>query len=107
MDFFQFLSNSTEQTTEKINDTKASTSKQTSHSQLETTLYKTLKVGDFIKIIFSQNSNLNVYKGYIGEIKEYKQDQTHALIFLHGISAPTIIKFPLYHFIKFNTNKLN
>jgi hypothetical protein len=110
MDFFQFLSksssNSSEQLeTEGIFTLKTQLQKQPQpQSQLETTLYKNLKVGDFVKIIYSQNSNLNTYKGYIGEVKEYKKDQSHALIFLHGITSHTILKFPLYHFIKFNND---
>jgi len=55
-----------------------------------------------VKIINVPNSILNTYKGYIGEIKNYKKDQDFALVFLHGIASATIIKFPLLHLIKYN-----
>jgi hypothetical protein len=64
--------------------------------------YKNIKRGDFIKIIYQKNSILNCYKGYIGEIKEYRKEQTHALVFLHAINSTQFIKFPLTHFIKYN-----
>lgn len=64
--------------------------------------YKNIKRGEFIKIIYQPNSNLNCYKGYIGEIKEYRKDQTHALVFLHAINSTQFIKFPLTHFVKYN-----
>ena len=61
-----------------------------------------IKRGDMVKIINVPNSILNTYKGYIGEIKNYKKDQDFALVFLHGIASATIIKFPLLHLIKYN-----
>lgn len=64
--------------------------------------YKNIKRGEFIKIIYQPNSNLNCYKGYIGEIKEYRKEQTHALVFLHAINSTQFIKFPLTHFVKYN-----
>jgi hypothetical protein len=64
-----------------------------------TTLYKNIKRGDFIKIIGVKGSHLNSYKGYTGEIKDYKRDQDFALVFLHGINNVSIVKFPINHFI--------
>lgn len=64
-----------------------------------TTLYKNIKKGDFVKIIGVKDSFLNSYKGYVGEIKDYKRDQDFAIVFLHGITQLTIIKFPIYHFV--------
>ena len=73
------------------------------NSQLNTiSTYKNIKKGDFIKIIYQKNSILNQYKGYFGEIKEYRKEQDSALIFLHAISAFQLIKFPITHFIKIN-----
>lgn len=64
--------------------------------------YKTINRGDFIKIIYQKNSPLNCYKGYIGEIKDYRKDQDYALIFLHAINSSQFIKVPLTHFIPYN-----
>ena len=60
--------------------------------------YKNIKKGNFIKIIYQKNSVLNNYKGYIGEIKEYRKEQDSALIFLHAITSFRLIKFPITHF---------
>lgn len=62
--------------------------------------YKNIKTGDFIKIIYQKNSLLNCYKGYVGEIKEYRKEQDSALIFLHAITTFKLIKFPITHFVK-------
>lgn len=64
--------------------------------------YKNIKTGDFIKIIYQKDSILNYYKGYLGEIKEYRKEQDSAVIFLHAISTFRLIKFPITHFIKIN-----
>lgn len=64
--------------------------------------YKNIKTGDFIRIIYQKNSILNHYKGYIGEIKEYRKEQDSAVIFLHAISTFRLIRFPITHFIKIN-----
>jgi hypothetical protein len=61
--------------------------------------YKNIRKGNFVKIIGIKDSFLNHYKGYIGEIKDYKKDQDFALVFLHCINNVSIIKFPIYHFI--------
>jgi hypothetical protein len=116
MDFFEFLqksSNSPNNSTEnKQSDKNKQSNKnkvqkenkqQQENEQLcnqENTVYKNIKRGDFIKIIYLENSNLNSYKGYIGEIRDYRNDQESAVIFLHGISSNNAIKFPIQHFIK-------
>jgi hypothetical protein len=126
MDFFQFLQKSTDDsdittlnssekfvrqqgtlqmanpsvrqgTSQPIDESK----KKTNSCEIEQNhLY--IKRGDMVKIINVPNSILNTYKGYIGEIKNYKKDQDFALVFLHGIASATIIKFPLLHLIKYN-----
>jgi hypothetical protein len=52
-----------------------------------------------VRIIYNENSVLNSYKGYIGEIRDYKNEHDFAVIFLHGITNQTFIRFPLKHFV--------
>jgi hypothetical protein len=63
-------------------------------------IYQHIKSGDNIRMIHRPNSILNCYKGYIGEIKEYKKGQSYALIFLYAINTYNLIKVPIEHFIK-------
>lgn len=117
MDFFQFLQKSTDDSDSKKSKRKTKTTRehqtedfnvpcQTDNVLTETRkremeqahLY--IKRGDMVKIVNVPNSMLNIYKGYIGEIKDYKIDQDSALVFLHGITSITFIKFPLVHLIK-------
>jgi len=129
MDFFQFLQKSCDSTLENTNKKSNKKNKelqlqdnqklnnnqkldkdnqklQLDNQQLqlqdnqETTVYKNIKRGDFIKIIHVKDSNLNSYKGYIGEIREYRKDQDFAVIFLHTIPSHNAIRFPIQHFIK-------
>lgn len=111
MDFFQFLQNSkddnkvknTKQTNNTQNTnltTQTNHTNQTNQENQEVEIYKNIRRGDMVKIIGVKNSVLNSYKGYIGEIRDYKRDQDYALIFLHCINSHTIIKFPLTHFVK-------
>lgn len=121
MDFFQFLQkssnspveNTTNKNPNKKNVIKTQDNKQLENQQLEnqqlenqqldnqeTTVYKNIKRGDFVKIIYLKNSNLNIYKGYVGDIREYRKDQDSAIIFLHAISSNNKIRFPIEHFIK-------
>ena len=127
MDFFQFLQKSTDDSDIKKTKRKTKTTldgtfnssneefvrqqgtyidefnvlKETNSREIEQNhLY--IKRGDMVKIVNVPNSILNTYKGYIGEIKNYKKDQDFALVFLHGITSITIIKFPLLHLIKYN-----
>lgn len=121
MDFFQFLQkssnspveNTTNKNPNKKNVIKTQENQQLKNQQLknqqlenqqldnqETTVYKNIKRGDFVKIIYLKNSNLNIYKGYVGDIREYRKDQDSAIIFLHAISSSNKIRFPIEHFIK-------
>ena len=111
MDFLELLKNSSNSTDDNIkqkdkNKQKPKINKNddndnyNTNSQLNTiSTYKNIKKGDFIKIIYQKNSILNQYKGYFGEIKEYRKEQDSALIFLHAISVYRLIKFPITHFI--------
>lgn len=113
MDFFSILQNNSNEnensfTKNKDNgdkthinkEIKKHLEKQLDNTNLEhTDSYKNIRKGNFVKIIGVKDSFLNTYKGYIGEIKGYKKDQDHALIFLHCINNMNIVKFPLYHFI--------
>lgn len=113
MDFFQFLQKSTDDSDSKKTKRKTKSTqiedsnvpcqtnkaKETTNREMEQAhLY--IKRGDMVKIVNVPNSMLNIYKGYIGEIKDYKIDQDSALVFLHGITSITVIKFPLVHLIK-------
>ena len=108
MDFFQFLQNSSDTTNKKPNKknivkTQDQTQDQEQDNQQqnqEITVYKNIKRGDFVKIIYLKNSNFNIYKGYVGDIREYRKDQNYAIIFLHAISSSNNIRFPIEHFIK-------
>lgn len=112
MDFFQFLQNSKNNIdTSKIKKTQEKNTKlkNISHKHNESeiiksddnmnSLYKNIRKGNFVRIVYLKNSSLNAYKGYIGEIKDYKYGKDDAIVFLHGINCLTFVKFPLEHFI--------
>jgi len=61
--------------------------------------FKHIQQGMFVRIIYLPKSQLNVYKGYKGEIKEYKQGKNYALITLLGVLNFPTIKLPLDHFV--------
>lgn len=63
-------------------------------------IYNTIKVGDTVSIVRLENSVYNNFKGYIGEIKEYKKGQDKAVVMLHATNYPKYIKVPLNHFKK-------
>ena len=74
---------------------------ETNNNNLNT--FKNLKRGDYVKIIRVKDSHLNIYKAYIGEIREYRKDQDHALVFIHAMaSSHRFIKFPLTHLEKYD-----
>jgi hypothetical protein len=105
MDFLEILKNSSNITTQIKNNQKdknkqkiTTTPKNNDMHLNSISTYKNIKKGNFIKIIYQKNSVLNNYKGYIGEIKEYRKEQDSALIFLHAITSFRLIKFPITHF---------
>jgi hypothetical protein len=121
MDFFQFLQKSTDDSDSKKSKRKTKTTREhqtqddfnvpcqtdRTHIVLNETQKREMeqahlyiKRGDMVRIVNVPNSMLNIYKGYIGEIKDYKIDQDSALVFLHGITSVTFIKIPLVHLIK-------
>lgn len=105
MDFFQFLQKSSDSPVKNTNKNpnEKNIVKTQENQQLENqeiTVYKNIKRGDFVKIIYLKNSNLNIYKGYVGDIREYRKDQDSAIIFIHAISSSNNIRFPIEHFIK-------
>ena len=117
MDFFQFLKKtkqSSDSNTENLeekpptehNNKKEITNTNTTTNEITNTtnetghvLYKNVKKGNMVRIIYNENSILNLYKGYIGEIRDYKKEHDFAIVFLHGINSQTFIKCPLQHFI--------
>lgn len=124
MDFFQFLQNSNNKTDvikDQIKDEQIKHDQFKNDSTKENIIkeniikeniinedvnninsldtYKNLRKGNFVTIIYNKDSNLNCYKGYFGEVKDYKKTQDYALIFLHACNNCSIIKFPLTHFI--------
>jgi transcription antitermination factor NusG len=118
MDFFQFLQNSKDTPnsktinktqTRKIQETETPntplTLTPTNLANEEVEVYKNITKGDMVKIMGVKGSILNSYKGYIGEVKDYKRDKDSAMIFLHAITYPTVIKFPLHHFVKIDPYK--
>ena len=115
MDFFQFLQNSKNETSDtkipktktqrktiEINKMENKTGDEIGRNNEDITLYNNIQRGDFVKIVYLKGSLLNSYKGYIGEIRDYKKDQDSALVLLHAISSHCVVKFPLQHFYKIN-----
>ena len=62
------------------------------------------KKGDFVKIIYKENSKLNMYKSYNGEIRTYYKGGVTASIQLEACNSAQAIVFPIDHFIKRNFN---
>lgn len=95
--------NNKEVSTENIKTCKDTNETSTDNNQYNLSTYKNIRKGDFVKVIKLENSELNHYKGYIGEIRDYKKDQSHALIFLHARNTNNYILFPLKHLEKYNS----
>lgn len=58
--------------------------------------------GDLVRIVRLENSRLNVFKGYYGEIKSYKKGSKTASIFLEAVNSGSLTIFPINHFVKRN-----
>lgn len=69
--------------------------------------YGDIRNGTMVKIVYKQGSIFNYYKGYIGEVKDYKRGHSHARVLLHAPSYPCIIRVPLDHFVKLEDLKSN
>lgn len=95
--------NNKEVSSENIKICKDTNETSTDNNQYNLSTYKNIRKGDFVKVIKLGNSELNHYKGYIGEIRDYKKDQSHALIFLHARNTNKYILFPLKHLEKYNS----
>lgn len=65
------------------------------------------KKGDFVIIIYKENSSLNIYKGYKGEIKTYFKGSITANVQLEACNSSQTILFPISHFIKRDFTKQN
>jgi hypothetical protein len=89
MDFFQLLNNAQKK------DREGGGGKDTPKPH---SLYENIRRGTQIKIIRVKNSILNVYKGYIGEIRDYRRGQDYAMVTLNAVNNSTPIKVPLEHF---------
>lgn len=59
-----------------------------------------IKRGDFIKMIYKEKGGYNMYKGYIGEIREYRKGQDYAMVILHAMVNMRLMRVPIDHFIK-------
>lgn len=94
--------NNKEIPSENVKTCKDTNETSTDNNQYNLSIYKNIRKGDFVKVIKLENSELNHYKGYIGEIRDYKKDQSHALIFLHARNTNNYILFPLKHLEKYN-----
>jgi hypothetical protein len=80
------------------NDTVSNTGNKTSEPSNQHTIYQNVKRGDSIKILRIDGGQFNHYKGYIGEIKEYRRGQTNAFVLLHAVNVPRLLSIPLEHF---------
>lgn len=113
MNFFQYLKNnknsdSTQKNNKLINQHSSNflqedlPSVEGGQNPLRNPLYHSsvLKKGDTIKIIYYPNSYYNSYKGYYGEIKDYKKSQSFALVHIYTSTSTRTIRLPIDHFIK-------
>lgn len=89
MDFFLFA--------QKTPKPQKSQELQTSTPQINTV--KNFKNGQMVRIIYKENSSLNYYKGYLGEIRHYKRGSPSVKIILHAPLYARCMLFPIDHFI--------
>lgn len=68
-------------------------------------VYANIRNGQMVKIIYKEGSVYNYYKGYVGEIKDYKRGHDYARVLLHAPHYPPVIRVSLDHFIKLEDQK--
>lgn len=105
MDFVKLLKNSIDTTKKKEESTSNTVrSKKNKENANDNTtnleIYNDIKLGDYVKIVYLEGSQYNDYKGYIGEVKEYKKGKDYAIIMIVSTNVPKFIKISLKHFIK-------
>lgn len=98
MDFFQFLQNSKTET--KKSEATSILPQVKEEIQDRYLDYESLQKGDYIKIIRLDQGTFNHFKGYIGEIKQYRKGSDSAMIILHAVNYPKLYKVPVAHFKK-------
>lgn len=127
MNFIDFLNqsngnliNNFKQITDSETDNNINSTKKTNgkidnndiHSKAKIGLYddcalRDLSVGKTVKIVYLPKSPYNIYKGYIGEIKDYKKQNNYAMVFLNATNEHKIIQLPLKHFILYDNYSTN
>lgn len=64
--------------------------------------------GETIKVVRLENSMLNVYKGYIGTIRDSQKEKDSCMVILDALNSGAAIKFSKKHLVKWcpytNTN---
>jgi hypothetical protein len=103
MDFFKLFKNST--STNQNPSTSAETDKKNTSRSIQSQstglqAYQNVKKGDRIMIVRLAGSPLNFYKGYLGEIREYRNGCDYAIVVLQTTCYPRLLHMPLNHFIK-------
>ncbi len=58
-----------------------------------------LKRGMMVRVIYKENSILNYYKGYIGQIMSYNNRKKEARVSLHATVNFRILRFSVDHLI--------
>jgi hypothetical protein len=66
---------------------------------LQQTGTRQLKKGEVIRIVYCKDSPYNIYKGYIGEIRDYKKGMDTAVVFLYAVASYKLLILPLEHFV--------
>lgn len=93
MNFINFISsNSSNQLTDVNN-------------QQEGHVLSSFKRGDVIQIIRYKNSPYNMYKGYIGEVKDYKKGMDKISVYLYAMASYKLLILPLEHIHHFNISR--
>jgi hypothetical protein len=98
MNFFDFLEKHSSENQTITNPHKTKQDPSINQTHVSTNTFKAIRNGDMVRIIHLPNSPYNVYKGYLAEIREYKNGSEYARLFLHAVSHHNNIKLPLDHF---------